>query len=315
MAHKNTGSALISALFMMTLIAIAVTAMSVRLQQDIQRTQFSITTDKLYLASQAVTFWAMQLLSEKTVPTDPKLFEFPKTRAHDVPGIITTGKIIDLQARFNINLLKDTPNDKKNQQYKSAFYLLLNHLLTKTPPETHRLIMEAVKHWVNDDVKGKGLDELTRYYAQQHPPYAPSHQLMRSISEFRLVKGVDDETYQTLLPYLIALPIPTTININTAPAPILMTLGHGIEEKEAEAIVSMRGMFGFKNMDQVNELLKKHEISVDEISLESNYFLAIATTKTQNSELELVHYTILKREEAKNKQMTVRIIQDSLNDY
>ncbi|MFZ4077782.1 MAG: type II secretion system minor pseudopilin GspK, partial [Legionellaceae bacterium] len=56
--RSSKGSALISALFLMTLVAIGATAMSSRLQLDIYRTRLILTSDALSLASEAVTFWA-----------------------------------------------------------------------------------------------------------------------------------------------------------------------------------------------------------------------------------------------------------------
>jgi general secretion pathway protein K len=51
---KDPGGALLTALFIMTLVAIVATAMSTRLQLDIYRTRLIVTYDKLYLASQAI---------------------------------------------------------------------------------------------------------------------------------------------------------------------------------------------------------------------------------------------------------------------
>ena len=53
------GSALLTALFIMTLVAIVATAMSTKLQVDIYRTRLTLTHDKLYLASQGVAVWAL----------------------------------------------------------------------------------------------------------------------------------------------------------------------------------------------------------------------------------------------------------------
>ena len=63
MRNNQRASALISALFIMTLVAIAATAMAVRLRMDIYRTTTLLSSDTLYLASQAVTGWAMDELS------------------------------------------------------------------------------------------------------------------------------------------------------------------------------------------------------------------------------------------------------------
>lgn len=59
------GSALLTALFIMTLVAIVATAMSTKVQLDIYRTRLILTHDKLYFASQAVTFWSMGQLADK----------------------------------------------------------------------------------------------------------------------------------------------------------------------------------------------------------------------------------------------------------
>ena len=45
---KNKGGALLTALFIMTLVAIVATAMSTRLQLDIYRTDLIVSHNKLY---------------------------------------------------------------------------------------------------------------------------------------------------------------------------------------------------------------------------------------------------------------------------
>jgi len=308
---RTQGSALLSALFIMTLVAIATTAMSIRLQQDIHRAQLNITSDKLYLSSQAVTFWAMGLLSRNDLPTESRLFKYPKTFQKDYPEIITTGEILDLQAKFNLNQLIDTESDEVNQLTQTGFYQLLNQILKKAHPRSNQILVEATKHWVNDYKKGSGRDEFSTHYLKQKPPYSASNQAMQSISEFRLIQGVDNTIYQAMLPYLTALPPPTPININTASVPVLMLLGNGLEKNEAESIVKARGPQGFKEMEEINALLEKYKIPVKQITLESEYFLCVATSTTHD--LELVHYTIIKRVK-NNEKIAVHIIHDSLND-
>ena len=89
MPNNQRGSALISALFIMTLVAIAATAMSTRLQMDIYRTRLSVNSDKLYLASQAVTGWALAQLSTRNRQGQSTLF--PKKLKFIYPGVITEG--------------------------------------------------------------------------------------------------------------------------------------------------------------------------------------------------------------------------------
>ena len=316
---KSRGSALISALFIMTLVAIAAMAMSVRLQQDIYRTRLTLTTDKLYLASQAVTFWAMGVLSHQPLQTDASLLIYPKSREHDYPDILTTGQIIDLQARFNLNQLvivksadQNNASNIKNQGAQALFSQLLNNVLSERQPSVYESIVKATTHWVNDNPPGQGKDELTAYYLKQKPPYSPSHQPMVSVSEFRLVQGVDETLYLALQPYISALPAPTAININTAPLSVLMALGSGLNETEAATIIKARGEKGIANLNEITDLLKTLNIPVEQVTIESNYFLSTATTRT--ADRELLHYTILKRTKDLKGKVIVRIVHDSLND-
>lgn len=107
---KTKGSALLTALFIMTLVAIVATAMSMRLQQDIYRTRLVITQDKLYLASQAVTFWALNELLDKNnrfTKTNPlgMVAQYPKNMESIYNQVQLSGGLFDLQARFNLNNL------------------------------------------------------------------------------------------------------------------------------------------------------------------------------------------------------------------
>lgn len=106
------GSALLTALFIMTLVAIVATAMSTKVQLDIYRTKLILTHDKIYLASQAVTFWALSELNNtknKFAKADTQgiVSIFP----HDMENIYSTvtlrGALYDLQAQYNVNNLEN----------------------------------------------------------------------------------------------------------------------------------------------------------------------------------------------------------------
>jgi general secretion pathway protein K len=307
------GSALLSALFIMTLVAIATTAMSVRLQQDIYRTRLTLATNKLYLASQAVTFWAMGVLEKNNKPSMTPVFYYPKNRQHDYPEVMTTGKLIDLQARFNVNELQTSDSDDDNQANPLIFYRLLGTVLKETPSRARQRIALATMQWVNEQAPGTGQDTTTSYYLKQKPPYSPSHQLMQSISELRLVEGVDESMFKTLEPYLTALPPPALVNINTASENVLMALSEHMDKSAVETIIKARGEDGIQNITAIQETLKQYDISIRQVTLESQYFLSISTVQTLD--LELVHYTILKRVKKNDGKVSIHIVHDSLNAY
>ncbi|KTD16109.1 type II secretion system minor pseudopilin GspK [Legionella jordanis] len=303
------GSALISALFIMTLVAIAATAMTTRLQVDIYRTRLSILSDKLYLASQAVPFWAMNELTEgrnKFLVADKfgKVLDFPPQLKSIYPEVMLKGSLFDLQSRFNLNNLAD-------KRYQLAFLKLLNSIPTTMNPSDKQALVLAIRHWISPYQPGRGSDEFVSYYLQQKPAYYPSQQLFQHISELRLIRGVDAKLFMSLSNYLTALPEITPININTAPPQILATLGAGLNDTQVKEILTARGTEGIKKLEEISPLLEKLNIRREHISIESQYFLCI--TEVSHPDLNLTAYTLLKRTKDKKGRVSVTIIAESLN--
>jgi len=306
MQNKSYGSALISALFIMTLVAIAATAMSTRLRLDIYRTTTNINSDKLYLASQAVTWWAMDALSVNNtiMKKEEQILTFPKNLQHVYPGIFTEGAIYDLQAKFNLNNLQD-------KRFHALFYRLLEHWPKTIKASQRTLIFKATKHWIQSYQLERGTDSFSRGYLERNPPYYPAHQPMRNISEFRLVDGVTAEIYQMALPNMTALPNITPININTAPEAVLMCLGNGLDSSQVREILVAREKKGGINLANSILLLKKLNIPNEQVTVESNYFLIVSSTSSGDSHLTV--YTVIKRTQSQQGIVTTSIINESLN--
>ncbi|CEG56707.1 type II secretion system minor pseudopilin GspK [Legionella fallonii] len=306
---KQTGSALLTALFIMTLVAIVATAMSTRLQQDIYRTRLVVTHDKLYFASQVVTFWAFDQLNDKAQKFSKAnqqglVAQYPKNMGEIVNNIKVSGSLYDLQGRFNLNNLVD----KKSM---GMFISLLSNTTTKLNNEDRLNLMLAVKDWVSPYDLARGKDSYTDYYLSQKPPYYPSHQLMTSATELRLVKDVNASLFQSLEPFITALPEATPININTASKKVLMSLGNGLNEEQVNEIIMARGEEGIKNLKDISELMKKINLSSEQITIESKYFLCV--TYASSDEFKLAVYTLLKRGQDKQARITVSIVRESIS--
>ena len=309
MSIKQKGSALISALFIMTLIAIAATAMSTRLQFDIYRTRLTISSDKLYLASQAVTFWAMDRLADpkqrlSTHDLNGKLMDYPQQLQRIYPDVTIHGHLFDLQARFNLNNLQD-------KAFQIFFYELLDHTVKKTEASERRFIIDATSNWINSYQPERGRDTLSYRYTKQIPPYLPGYQLMQNASEFRMVAGVNAQLFQAIAPYITALPEVTPININTAPKPLLMSLGNGLNESQVSELLNARDEKDVTNLAELSPLLQKFNIPNDKVTTESNYFLSVAITSTPD--LSMTVYTVIKRHKEKQEKIIVSIVSESLN--
>jgi general secretion pathway protein K len=303
------GSALISALFLMTLVAIAATAMIIQTGLSIYRTNITVNSDKLYLATQAVNFWAMETLKQpsidfKSIGSDGKIFNFPMKLAHIYPDIALSGELYDLQALFNINNLQ-------NGKFYPLFIQLMQEHLPHENHNTYRSLLGDITYWMSPYQPDRGQDENLVFYLHQNPPYLPGHQPFQSVTELRLLRHMNEATYQALLPYLTALPDITKININTAPKEILKALGNKLTDTDAMEIINARREQGMKNFEKIYELLERTQISNEQITLESNYFLCVASAEINN--LSLKTRTILKTVSNRKGQLSVSILNVTLN--
>lgn len=71
-----------------------------------------------------------------------------------------------------------------------------------------------------------------------------------------MIKDVSAPAYIALEPFITALPESTSININTAPKQILMSLGDGLSDTQANELITARGENGITDLKEINELLK-----------------------------------------------------------
>lgn len=310
--HKLTqGSALLTSLFIMTLVAIVATAMSTKLQIDIYRTRLVIAHDKLYFASQGVAFWALGELGNKKntfnkINEQNMISQYPQKISNIYPTVTITGELYDLQSFYNLNNLK-------NRKAILGFINLLGGVAPKTTDQERKNLALALNNWLSPYDLARGKDNYLSHYLSQKPPYYPSHQLLNSRSELRLIKDVTPEIYKKLEPFIIALPEATAINFNTAPKQVLMTLSNAIDAEKVELLLNARGKNGIKNIKKISELMKKLNIAPEQITFDSMYFLSVAHASTDN--LQLTVYTFLKKTQDKKGKLSVNILRESFNVF
>lgn len=302
------GSALLTALFIITLVAIVATAMSTRLKLDINRIGMVNNSDQLHLADQAVTFWAMERLMDpkqrlQNVNAIGKVLTYPKT-LQLVPNIKLSGYLVDLQARFNLNNLSDT-------QYQPIFFGLLSELNIGSASFERKNILDAILNWLQPLQSNATHDEWSDKYARQTPPYLPGHMPMRNISELRLVYGISAKRYQKLEPYVTVLPETAGININTASKVLLSSLGDGIKDDDLNHILNERQQKPYKDINALVAVLEKYHIQAETVVVESHYFLVVA--QAEQADITIRVYTVLKRNKDKTGLWHVSIVSQAVN--
>lgn len=311
MPHNKKGSALLTALFIMTLVAIVATAMSVRLQVDIYRTRLLVQHDKLYQASQALMFWALNELENKDnkfskANAQGLVSQYPRKLAHIYNGAKLSGGLYDLQSKLNLNNLS-------NKKALPLFIHLLEQAYPKSEDKDKINLALAVQDWISTYDLSRGKDSYTDYYLAQKPPFYPSHQLMKSRSEFRLLKNVSPEINQAIQPFITVLPQATPININTASKAVLMSLGDGLNEQQVDDLIQARSSKGGVSLKKLSPLLQKLNIPGEQVTIESKYFLSKAYAK--NEDLTLMVYVLLLREIDNKGHIKISVVRQSINVF
>jgi len=258
------GVALILALLVVAMAALAATAMIERQNIDVRRTANIIHSDQAYLYANAAEVFAKEVLKhDETLDTDdrsePWFQPLPPT---PVEGGSIGGQLRDLDAEFPINMLVDDKG-KIDDTYRHILIRYLTELGVGNAEELANNIAEWVDK--NDGVDKGGMEDLD--YANLPKPYRTGNTEMVSLSELRLIGGMDEKgvTMARLLgqplpqddslPPPVDLPPPRgepyfnvvskaavkgnriPINVNTAPYELIMSLNSSIKAEAVQAVL------------------------------------------------------------------------------
>ncbi|MDF1678656.1 MAG: type II secretion system minor pseudopilin GspK [Legionellaceae bacterium] len=302
MLKSNKGSALLSALFIMTLVAIATTTLTLQLKNSLNETRLLFNTNQFQQDSIVVRYWAMDFLASKK----HKHFGHKPSQTQHIEKHITfpslpeyhfSAELIDLNARFNLNNLKYPSG-------KTTFYRLTKHLLEDASDKKSYPITSALSNWITEYQPGH----------TQHDTQLIAHLPIVSLSELSLVPNIKLKDLQVLMPYLTALPAmrKTPININTASEDLLMAMANGQDAvKHMEALFEARGEDGIESMNDIRDTLRKLAIQEEDVTLESDYFLSIGHIKTKT--LKRTLYSLLQRVKNKDGSYSVHLIHETWN--
>jgi general secretion pathway protein K len=214
--------------------------------------------------------WARQILFENAPPSvvhlgQPWAFRLPSTPIEN--GAIG-GYITDAQGRLNVNNLASggTGSDVAH----AAFLRLFGQLGAPTS------LLNAFSDWVDADdrvTEGGGAEDA--YYLAQSVPGLAANAPVRRVAELLAVRGADPMLLSRLFPFVDALDAPTAINVNTAPAEVLMAAIGGLDANDAAALVASRAKTPFGSIADFRNRLPAAAHVVDEttLSVKSDWFV------------------------------------------
>ncbi|HSW92862.1 MAG TPA: type II secretion system minor pseudopilin GspK [Gammaproteobacteria bacterium] len=285
---KQQGTAIVVALFVTALVAAAAIAMIDRLSVDTRRTMLILNNQQANLyAEGSIAFAKDQLVNDlkfkqPTAVTDRTPITSP---ADKINGATVQSVIEDAQGKVNVNNLTDA-------DYQLFFAQLIQQSAPGIPLSTAKNITQGVVDWITPGLHNTRFDQ---YYAKQNPPYRSAHHAMASVSELRLVQGMTPALYTALEPLVTALPLKTTININSAPLPVIMALSPAITPDIAKAFDQYRHESPLANLDGLKNFpaIQNSPIGKTALAVSSDFFLV--KTHVTIGDQQTMLYTLMMR--------------------
>ncbi len=277
----QSGIALLTAVLVLALAAIAATSIASNHQLSIRRVENTVFGSQAWSYLHGGEAWVKVILARDLDDSDiDHRGESWATRlpALPLPGGYISGELGDEQSKFNVNnLVVGSEFDPLTRKRIERLFSLL---------ELDQDLVQAVIDWIDPDVEAippNGAED--DYYTGLENPYLTANQTMSHISELRLVKGFDQETYEKASPYLTALPANTAVNINTAEPIVIAALSPEISIDTAESITSERDEEAFDTLQEffTHPLIEGKNIDPKSLSLQSSYFNLNSSVKIGNS--------------------------------
>jgi general secretion pathway protein K len=269
--RRQRGIAVITAILVVALVASAASFMAWQQQLWVRQVENLTAQAQGRAVVMAALQWARSALAQdardNTVDHPGEGWAQPLTPL-PVEGGELAGGVTDQQGRFNLNSL--VRGGRTSATDLAVFRKLLE--LLGLPPD----LANAVIDWIDPDVEVSypgGAEDMD--YLALEPPYRAANRALTTVDGLARVKGFDAETLARLRPFVTALPQPTQVNVNTAPAEVLAAAVADLPLDQARALVDSRTGQHFKDLADFRARLPTTVAQVNEtlLSVGSRYFL------------------------------------------
>lgn len=232
-SNRETGLALVTVLFIFVLVSMLAIGMQQRQSMDIAQASATFNQTRaqlLLLSAEDIAKAGLAFDGDRDSKnneqwdTASELWNQPFPLELKEEGAKVFVNVRDLQGLFNLNWL--SPNASNSATATERLQSLLSEL--GLDPS----IANNVKNWLTPQ------HSANFEYQNMEPAYRASEQPFIHPSELKLVKGVDQATYDKLEPYITALPVDTSLNINTAPAEVLASWDSALSLSDSNTVLS-----------------------------------------------------------------------------
>jgi general secretion pathway protein K len=288
---RQQGVAVLTAMLVVTIGTMIAVNLMWYASLDLRRTTSALAADQGLMYLQGAEAWAGDILRQDQVDSieSDHLGEAWATELPPMPvdGGVISGRVEDLQGRFNLNNLV-TPQGEDDEIARRQFERLLESL------QLDPGLAGIAADWLDPDNESTfpfGAEDDA--YSSFDPPYRTSNTVITSPSELLAMSGVELETYRLLLPYVTALPSGTKLNVNTASDVLLASLSDDIDMSRSASLIEERAGADFPDISGSFEGDVEPEtlLRIDGVS---QYFLLTASVALGTNQFTM--YSVLQRD-------------------
>ena len=273
MQRERGAIAILFALLLVAMSATFAVAVSYDLTLQTRRTQSLLWQEQARLMAFGAEDWIADLLRQDRLDTeDDHLGELWAQELPPLPvegaGIqgVITGRIEDLQGRFNLNNLLDGDGQPVEVEVERFRRLLTN---LQIDPQ----VAEAVVDWMdrnNEPAFPNGAEDDA--YTSRTPPLRVPNQALRSTGELAVIEGLTADVLPQLLPHVTALPARTLVNANTATPLVLQSIDENLAAGDVQGLLEQRAENGFESLDVALAGVVPEE-TIATLGTQSQYFM------------------------------------------
>lgn len=268
--RSQGGAAIIAALLVTALAAALATALLVRMDNWIDRVSLSRDKAQALELARSGTDYARLILQEDARRTLVDTLDEEWARVlppFAVEGGELSGQITDLQGKWNLNNLR--AKNGIDRQALQTYRRLLQ--IVGLPGE----LADTLADWMDSDDDTREGGAESAYYLGLTPPYRAANHELEHFSNLLRVKGYDPDVLRRLAPFTTVLPNSQPINVNTAPAEVLMAVEPTLDLADARQLVRVRQKAYFRSVGEFRERVPGQAAvtATSGLTVSSSYFL------------------------------------------
>ncbi len=312
---KFKGAALIMALFVTAIIASVSAGLFSMVSTNLENEKKMISEQQAILTTLSLESFTKKYLNNKENRNNIVLaannfsqkspINLPLERGNLEANIVDMGQCFNLNSLISISA---TGEETANQENLEFFKNLMKSLFIQDKKIEE--ISPAVIDWLDKDFfPDSYLGVEDDYYRNEKPSRLTSNQFFFDITELRDVKGMTEEIFQKLKPYICAFnSVETKININSLnpfyPNILVALSSNALSDLEARNILNSKPLGGYSS---VSDFLNQQEIktafsskfSKSNLTLETKYFILNTNIKIDGKDFHLKSHIFMLNESPK----------------